>query len=152
MPLTSDAALSPIKNLLGIPRIGIVYVSDAKAGRRIEEQNVLPKASEAAASAAFTRAVKGKEITSEWHSVDGHDDDVLTIHARYADLTSSGKAIPSHPGRCYRPICPRAWRLPPVEVPSSSYIGAGKVPGSQRDAMFEREPESARAASKHCPC
>lgn len=51
-------------------------------------------ASEAASAKAFAAAVKGKEISSEWRSAAGHADGLLTVHARYADLTIIGQDDP----------------------------------------------------------
>ena len=110
------------------------------------------KASEAAASAAFARAVKGKEITSEWHSVDGHDDDVLTIHARYADLTVVGQSDPQSSGPLLPSDLPESVALATgrgtLVVP---YIGTGKVPGSNVMLCWNASRESARAASEALP-
>ena len=54
--------------------------------------------SEATASAAFAKAIKGREITSEWRSVNGQADDLLILHARYADLVIVGQSDPEATG------------------------------------------------------
>ena len=50
------------------------------------------KADETEASAAFTKATKGKELATEWRSVDGYVDTELAVQARYADLVVVGQA------------------------------------------------------------
>lgn len=50
------------------------------------------KADETEASAAFTKATKGKELATEWRSVDGYVDSELAVQARYADLVVVGQA------------------------------------------------------------
>ena len=50
------------------------------------------KAGETAASAAFARATKGKELATEWRVADGYVDSELAVQARYADLVVVGQA------------------------------------------------------------
>ena len=52
------------------------------------------KADEAGASAAFAKAIKGKELATEWRLADGYVDGELPVQARYADLVVLGQAEP----------------------------------------------------------
>ena len=110
------------------------------------------KAAEATASAAFAQAVKGKAITSEWHSVDGHPEDVLAVHARYADLTVVGQSDPEASGPPLPSDLPETVALATgrgtLIVP---YVGAGKVPGGNVMLCWNASRESARAASEALP-
>lgn len=110
------------------------------------------KASEATASAAFAQAVKGKAITSEWHSVDGRADDLLTIHARYADLLVMGQNDPEHSMPPLPDDLPETVALATgrgtLVVP---YVSTGKVPGSNVLLCWNASRESARAASEALP-
>src|SRR5512139_1233297 len=51
----------------------------------------------ASAKAAFARAVKGSELSTEWRSEEGYVEARLAVHARYADLTVLGQADPRQP-------------------------------------------------------
>src|SRR4249919_3225002 len=42
------------------------------------------KADEAGASAAFAKAIKGKELATEWRLADGYADGELPVQARYS--------------------------------------------------------------------
>ena len=111
------------------------------------------KESEAASSKTFAAAVKGKAITSEWRSADGYADDLLTMHARYADLTVVGQDDPG-----------ASMRLPiPSDLPESVALATGRgvlvVPFIGASAAFGRNVllcwnasrESARAATEALP-
>jgi nucleotide-binding universal stress UspA family protein len=110
------------------------------------------KASEATASTAFAKAVKGREVTPEWRCVDGHADGLLTLHARYADLTIVGQSDPE------------VTTLPlPSDLPESvalatgrgtlvvPYIGTGKMTGSDVMLCWNASRESARAPFEALP-
>src|SRR5262245_22580670 len=55
------------------------------------------KAELATAKAAFVKAVKGQELSTEWRSEEGFADTRLPVHARYADLVIVGQADPEAP-------------------------------------------------------
>ena len=116
------------------------------------EHEAAVKAGEAAASAAFVQAVKGKEITNEWRSVDGLADDMLTLHSRYADLTVVGQSDPEASGSPLPSDLPESVALATgrstLVIP---YIGGGKVPGSNVMLCWNASRESARAASEALP-
>ena len=111
------------------------------------------KEGEAASSKIFAAAVKGKAITSEWHPTDGCADDLLIVHARYADLTIVGQSDPEAPTR-----------LPtPSNLPESVALATGRgvlvVPFSGASTAIGRNVllcwnasrESARAATEALP-
>ena len=110
------------------------------------------KASEAAASADFAKAVKGSAITSEWHSVDGRADELLASVAREADLTIVGQ------------FDPEGSDLPsPSDLPESvafasargvlviPYVGCETALGDRVMLCWNASRESARAASEALP-
>ena len=109
--------------------------------------------SEAESSKIFAAALKGKAITSEWRSADGDADDLLTVHARYADLTVVGQNDPA-----------ATTRLPmPSDLPESVALATGRgvlvVPFSGASAAIGRNVllcwnasrESGRAATEALP-
>lgn len=110
-------------------------------------------ASEAASSKAFTDAIKGKSVTSEWRSVNGHADDLVTLHARYADLTVVGQNDPQA-----EPLLPS-----PSDLPESVVLATGRgvlvVPHTGAPTAFGRDVmlcwnasrEAARAAAEALP-
>ena len=116
------------------------------------EYEAAVKAGEAAASAAFVQAVKGKEITTEWRCADGLADDVLALHSRYADLTVVGQNDPEASGAPLPSDLPESVALATgrgtLVVPC---IGGGKVPGSNVMLCWNASRESARAASEALP-
>ncbi|WP_422002740.1 universal stress protein [Reyranella sp.] len=106
----------------------------------------------AKAKEAFDAAVKGKEIATEWHSVDGRAEDLLTVHGRYADLTVVGQTDPDATG------------LPLVsDLPESVAVGTGRgtlvVPyvgtraplGRNILLCWNASRESSRAATEALP-
>jgi nucleotide-binding universal stress UspA family protein len=110
-------------------------------------------ASEAAASVAFAKAIKGSSISSQWRSVDGHADALLTLHARYADLTIVGQTDPE-----------ASTSLPlPRDLPESVALatgrgtlvvpraGAPKTIGSNVMLCWNASREAARAAAEALP-
>lgn len=110
-------------------------------------------ASEAAASKAFADAVKGRSLTSEWRSETGHADDLVTVHARYADLTVVGQSDP----QAETPV------PPPPDLPESVVLGTGRgvlvVPhvgtpatiGGDVMLCWNASREAARAAAEALP-
>ncbi|MFI4998304.1 MAG: universal stress protein [Reyranellales bacterium] len=104
----------------------------------------------AAASAAFTKAIKGKHLSTEWRVADGYVDAELTIHARYADLVVLGQA---ETGQQVTPSdLPEAVALatgrPVLVVP---HIGVRKPPGKVVMLCWNASREAARAASDALP-
>ncbi|MDP1965939.1 MAG: hypothetical protein Q8K93_27495 [Reyranella sp.] len=85
------------------------------------------KKDETAASAAFTKAIKGKHLSTEWRTVTGYVDSELPIQARYADLIIVGQAEPEQTATPsdLPEVAALATGRPILVVP---YIGA-KAPG-----------------------
>jgi nucleotide-binding universal stress UspA family protein len=115
------------------------------------EENV--KAGQAAAAAAFAEAIKGKEIANEWRAVDGHADNVLIAHARYADLVVVGQTDPDSTA-----FLPAPSDLPETVALSTGcavlvvpHIGAEKAPGKTVMLCWNASREAARAASEALP-
>jgi nucleotide-binding universal stress UspA family protein len=110
------------------------------------------QASEAAASAAFTKAIKGRNISSEWRSANGEADDLLILHARYADLVIVGQSDPEATGLPLAGDLPESVALATgrstLVVP---YTGVRKKPGSNVLLCWNASRESARAASEALP-
>lgn len=107
------------------------------------------KAGETAASAAFARATKGKELATEWRVADGYVDSELAVQARYADLVVVGQAG-SEPTATPSDL-PEAVALttgrPVLVVP---FIGA-KPPGKVVLLCWNASREVARAAADALP-
>jgi nucleotide-binding universal stress UspA family protein len=108
--------------------------------------------SEATASAAFAKAIKGKEISSEWRSTEGYAEDLLIVHARYADLVIVGQSDPEATGLPLDDDLPESVALATgrstLVVP---YIGTRKKPGDNIVLCWNASRESARAASEALP-
>jgi nucleotide-binding universal stress UspA family protein len=109
------------------------------------------KANLASAKAAFAKAVKGAELSTEWRSEDGYIDARLTVHARYADLTVLGQADPGAPS--FAPLdLPETMALstgrPMLVVP---HVGASAEPAKTVMLCWNASRESARAASDALP-
>lgn len=105
----------------------------------------------AAAKAAFVKAVKGTQISTEWRSESGYIDTQLGIHARYADLVVLGQTDPD--GESVAPTdLPEALALatgrPALVVP---HIGTRAIPGKTVMLCWNASRESARAASDALP-
>ena len=113
--------------------------------------DAVAKADQAAAAAAFNKAIKGTHLSTEWRSENGFVDAELAVHARYADLAVLGQtdpdAKPSTP-----PGLPEAVALstgrPALVVP---FIGAPAKPGKTVMLCWNASRESARAASDALP-
>ena len=109
------------------------------------------KANLASAMAAFAKAVKGAELSTEWRSEDGYIDARLAVHARYADLTVLGQADPGAPS--FAPLdLPETMALstgrPMLVVP---HVGASAEPAKTVMLCWNASRESARAASDALP-
>ena len=108
------------------------------------------KADEAAASAAFTKAIKGKALSTEWRVVDGHADAELIVQTRYADLVVVGQAEPEQfttPSDLPEAVALGTGR-PVLVVP---YIGVKRPPGKVAMLCWNASREAARAAYDALP-
>lgn len=109
------------------------------------------KANLAAAKAAFAKAVKGTELSTEWRSEEGYIDARLAVHARYADLMVLGQANPGEPSAVPLDL-PETMTLstgrPVLVVP---HIGAPAEPAKTIMLCWNSSRESARAASDALP-
>jgi nucleotide-binding universal stress UspA family protein len=109
------------------------------------------KADEANAAAAFTEAMKGKEISKEWRVVDGLLDDQLVAQSRYADLVVVGQTDPdamtSTPSGLPQYVALASGR-PVLVVP---HTGVQVAPGATVMLCWNASRESARAATEALP-
>ena len=109
------------------------------------------KANLASAKAAFAKAVKGAELSTEWRSEDGYIDARLAVHARYADLTVLGQADRGAPSFTPHDL-PETMALstgrPVLVVP---HVGASAEPAKTVMLCWNASRESARAASDALP-
>lgn len=111
------------------------------------EENL--KTGQTAAAAAFTNAIEGKQIASQWRAVDGSADSTLIAHARYADLVIVGQNDPDTPT-----VLPAPSDLPETVALSTGravlvvpHIGVEKTPGGTVMLCWNASREAARAAS-----
>jgi nucleotide-binding universal stress UspA family protein len=114
---------------------------------KIYDQGV--KADETEASAAFAKAIKGKELAPEWRTVDGYIDSELSVQARYADLIVVGQTGPettATPSDLPETVALATGR-PVLVVP---FIGA-EPPGSVVLLCWNASREAARAAADALP-
>ena len=109
------------------------------------------KADEAAARAAFDKALKGRQVSHEWRVSEGFIDSELVIQARYADLLVVGQADPDAQ-------TPTPSDLPEAVVLSTGrpclvvpHIGVRKPPGANVMLCWNATRESARAAADALP-
>lgn len=109
------------------------------------------KADQAAASAAFEKAVKGRQLSHEWRVTDGFIDSELAIQARYADLLVVGQTDPDAQ-------TPTPSDLPEAVVLSTGrptlvvpHIGVRTQPGDTVMLCWNASRESARAAADALP-
>ena len=105
----------------------------------------------ATAKAAFAKAVKGTELSTQWRSEDGYVDARLPVHARYADLMVLGQSEPDAPS------------FVPFDLPETMALSTGRpilvVPHAGAPAecgktvllCWNASRESARAASDALP-
>lgn len=107
------------------------------------------KAEETAASAAFSKAIKGKHLSTEWRTVTGYVDDELSIQARYADLVVVGQAdpVPTATPSDLPEVTALATGRPVLVVP---HIGA-KPPGKVAMVCWNASREAARAVVDALP-
>jgi len=109
------------------------------------------KADEAAASAAFAKAIKGTHVSNEWRVARGYIENELTVQARYADLLVLGQADPESetqtPGDLPETVAIATGR-PTLVVP---HIGTFARPGKSVMLCWNASRESARAASDALP-
>jgi nucleotide-binding universal stress UspA family protein len=109
------------------------------------------KADEAAAAAAFTEAMRGKEISKEWRVVDGLLDDELVAQSRAADLVVVGQTDPdattSTPSDLPQHVALASGR-PVLVVP---HVGAQAALGKTVLLCWNASRESARAATEALP-
>ena len=107
------------------------------------------KADEAGATAAFAKAIKGKELAAEWRLADGYADGELPVQARYSDLVVVGQAEPeptATPSDLPETVALATGR-PVLVVP---HIGA-KPPGKTVLLCWNASREAARAAADALP-
>lgn len=108
--------------------------------------------SEKKSSEAFTKAVKGRSISSEWRSANGQADELLILHSRYADLTIVGQNDDEATGLPLPPDLPESVALGTgrgtLVVP---FIGVPKKPGGNILLCWNASRESSRAASEALP-
>ena len=104
---------------------------------------------DAAASAAFTKAIKGKHLSTEWRAVTGYVDDELSLQARYADLVVVGQAdpVPTVTPSDLPEVTALATGRPVLVVP---YVGA-KAPGKVALVCWNASREAARAVVDALP-
>lgn len=107
------------------------------------------KTEEAAASAAFVKATKGKHLSAEWRTITGYVDDELPVQARYADLIIVGQAdpMPTVTPSDLPEVTALATGRPILVVP---YIGA-KAPGKVALVCWNASREAARVVVDALP-
>jgi nucleotide-binding universal stress UspA family protein len=114
---------------------------------RIYEEGA--KADETAAAAAFEKAIKGKQLSTEWRMANGYPENEVTLQARYADLVVLGQAEPeptATPSDLPETVALATGR-PVLVVP---HIGA-KPPGKVVLLCWNASREAARAAADALP-
>ena len=107
------------------------------------------KADEAAAAAAFEKAIKGKHLSTEWRTASGYPENEVALQARYADLVVLGQAEPeptATPSDLPETVALAIGR-PVLVVP---HIGA-KPPGKVVLLCWNASREAARAAADSLP-
>lgn len=109
------------------------------------------RADEAAARASFDKALKGREITSEWRVADGFIDSELVIQARYSDLLVVGQTDPDA-------LTPTPSDLPEAVVLATGrpclvvpHIGVRQPPGGNVMVCWNATRECARAVADALP-
>jgi nucleotide-binding universal stress UspA family protein len=105
---------------------------------------------EAAAAAAFEKAIKGKNLSPEWRVVTGYPKTEVAAQARYADLAVLGQDEPE--AAALTSGLPETVALttgrPILVVP---YIGAKQPPGKVVLLCWNASREAARAAADAMP-
>jgi nucleotide-binding universal stress UspA family protein len=109
------------------------------------------KAEHDTAEIAFTKAVKGTHLPSEWRVTKGYPEDELAVQARYADLLVVGQADPTGESRTPKD-------LPELVVLASGRatlvvptIGVRSKVGKSVMLCWNASRESARAAAEALP-
>lgn len=109
-------------------------------------------ASEDASRALFEKTTKGTDLSIEWRSAKGYADQLLTLHARYADLTIVGQTDPDREDLPPPPNLPESVALATgrgtLVVP---FIATPRVPMSKVMLCWNASREAARAASDALP-
>jgi nucleotide-binding universal stress UspA family protein len=114
---------------------------------RIYEEGA--KADETAAAATFEKAIKGKQLSTEWRMANGYPENEVALQARCADLVVLGQADPqptATPSDLPETVALATGR-PVLVVP---YIGA-KPPGKVVLLCWNASREAARAAADSLP-
>lgn len=119
----------------------------------LREHQAALEESEAASKQAFAVATKGRRVSSEWRSADGSADDLLAVHARYADLTIVGQNEPDAPTRL-----PTSSSLPETVAFATGrgvmvvpFIGVRQPVGRNIMLCWNASREAARAATEALP-
>jgi nucleotide-binding universal stress UspA family protein len=120
-------------------------------GPFIDAYQVGCEAAEKTAHAAYDKATKGRNLTSEWRVTEAFSEDALAVNARYADLLVVGQADPDDPSAS-RDDLPEAIAFatgrPVLVVPQ---IGALSPVGKTVMLCWNASRESARAAADALP-
>lgn len=108
-------------------------------------------AEQAEAEKAFDKAIRGRNLRSEWRVVEGYPGDELVVNARYADLLVVGQAdrstVTTTP-RDLPEVVAMATGRPVLVVPNR---GAARPPGKVVMLCWNASRESARAAADALP-
>jgi nucleotide-binding universal stress UspA family protein len=104
------------------------------------------------AETLFRDALLREGVTGEWRFVEGAHDQIVALHARYADLTIVGQIDPEHPPAGAAARVPEETLLttgrPVVIVP---YAGAFQTIGQHVVVAWKATSESARALADALP-
>ena len=111
------------------------------------------KADQAVALAAFDKAIKGAEVSSEWRAVNGFPDTALVAAAHYADLIVVGQADPGTTRTMPTPsnfaeLVALSAAGPVMIVP---HAGVRSAPGKTVLLCWKDTREAARAVSAALP-
>lgn len=125
------------------------YVLD----QMMKDYAVALRESEEISGRTFAAATKGKAISTEWRSANGPVDEVLALHACYADLTVVGQHEPEAPERL-----PVSSRLPEQVALATGrgvlvvpFIGVRQPVGRNIMLCWNASREAARAAAEALP-
>jgi len=109
------------------------------------------KANQESAIAAFNKAIKGSELSTEWRLARGYPENELAVQGRYADLLILGQTEPDAVTQTPSDL-PEAVALstgrPTLVVP---HIGVRRPPGEAVMLCWNASRESARAAAEALP-
>jgi nucleotide-binding universal stress UspA family protein len=109
------------------------------------------KADRDTAAAAFTKAIKGTHLATEWRVAQGYPEDELAIQARYADLLVVGQTDPE--GESLTPpdlpeLLAISTGRPTLVIP---HVGVRSTLGKSVMLCWNASRESARAAAEALP-